>query len=543
MEAERTGAFVAEPPDGLIRAGVSLGGMAEVGDLSARVRELSALDPEEFVERAREDAAFLTDELTEGTFDNHQSILGLEYEFYAVTEGRWHGAEQEGVGRDELARVPRRLLQLINFEKEIGLHNAELTASPQPFNPAGLRAIASEVRSQIQAAQRTVKSEGMWLVSDAMWTIPPCGETAASYLGASVEDRGVQLAVNMSDNARYHGMSNGPRSESTYRLEAPYVDCSFETVMPVALTTSIQPHYQVPTASDLPRFHNYAVRVAGPLLALAVNSPFLPPDLYTDAGHADPEAVLREGWQEHRVPAFETLNEGVEKVGVPRDLSTVTEAVERVANDDVIVPMPEEELIAGGRFDDRFATLRRKHGTYWRWVRPVFDGGDRAAANARIEFRPIPAQPTVADSVAFLAAFAGLMECLPHRRHPTRNLEWELAQENFRAAVRDGVAADMTWITHDGRRVTDTEAIYSDLLEHARVGLVDAGFDEREADGYLAPLWYRVENEVTPASWKVDRARTHLDEGADLTEAIHEAQHEYVDRQRETLLEETFADW
>ena len=517
--------------------------MAESDDLAERVARLSRLDPEAFKQRAATDAETVKRELRQGTFDNHQSILGLEYEFYAVTEGRWHGRKREGIDRDELARVPRRLLDMIGFEKEIGLHNAEMTVSPQPFNTDGLRAITSEVRSRLLAAQQAIASEGMRLVSDAVWTIPPAGETGRSYLCDSVEHDGVELAVNMTDNARYHGMSNGPHSDTTYQFDAPFVGYRSETVMPVALTTSIQPHYQLHSASDLPTYHNYATRVAGPLLALGVNSPFLPPDLYTQEGHDDPAAVLRDGWQEHRIPLFETLNEGVEKVCLPRDIDSVSEAVQRVADDDVIVPMPEESLIAGGRFDDRFANLRRKHGTYWRWVRPVFDGADEANANARIEFRAISAQPTVTDSVAFLATFAGLMECLPNRRHPVQTMDWETAHDNFRTAIEDGLDGELTWITNDGDRTTDTDRIFTDLLNHARAGLVDAGVSEREAEGFLAPLWFRVENRTTPASWKKERARERLAEGADLTEAIHGAQHAYIDAQRDTLLSDTFADW
>lgn len=529
--------------DDLISPHTSEGRMAETGELAAAVRELSQVDPVAFRRRAETDAETVHTELKQGTFDNHQSILGLEYELYAVTEGRWRGTNREGVGHHELARVPRRLLQLIGFEKEIGLHNAEMTASPQPFNTNGLRAIGAEVRSRLNAAQTTVGAEGMRLVSDAVWTIPPCGETASSYLCDTVDHEGVQLAVNMSNNARYHGMSNGPHSDTTYEFDAPFARLETDTVMPVGMTASIQPHYQMPTASDLPIYHDYAIRVAGPLLALGVNSPLLPPDLYEQAGHDQPRAVLRDGWQEHRIPIFEMLNGATQKVCLPKDLPSVDAAVDRVVADDVIVPMPEQELIDGSRFDDTFATLRRKHGTYWRWVRPVFDGVDRAAANARIEFRPIPAQPTVADSVAFLAAFGGLMECLSHRRHPVRNMDWETARANFRRAVTDGLAGDIVWITNDGHETTDTDRVYDDLLRHAEAGLVDAGVAEQTAEALLAPLWNRVERERTPASWKLDRAREHLDDGASLSEAIHGAQHDYIDRQAETLTTGTFCDW
>ncbi|MFC6785956.1 hypothetical protein ACFQFH_08620 [Halobaculum halobium] len=519
------------------------------GDLAARVRSVLETDPEEFRRRAEADAETVKAELRDGTFDNHQSIIGLEYEFYAVSEGRWReggGANAEAartaaaeVNAPHLSRVPRRLLELIGFEKELGLHNAEMTTSPQPLNAAGVRAQSAEVRARLEAAEETTGAEGMRLVSDAMWTVSPVGETAREYLSDSVDDDGVRIATNMSDAVRYHAMANGPGSES-FSIDAPHVELAADTVMPEALITSIQPHYQVASAEDIPRYHNLALRIAGPLLALGVNAPFFPPDLY--AADATAEDVLADGWHENRVAVFESVlnEEDAQKVTFPADLDSVEEAVDRVAADPTIVPMPVAE---GNRFDDAFATLRRKHGTFWRWVRPVFDGATRSAANARIEFRPIPAQPTVGDSIAFLAAFAGLLESLPRRRHPVSDLSWETARDNFYAAVRDGVDADLSWVTTDGVETSDREALFDDLLSHAEAGLADAGLPEAEAESYLAPLRWRAETGLTPAAWKRRRVRGRVDAGADLADAIPAMQRTYVERQRETLFDGTLADW
>ncbi len=513
-----------------------------VDALADRVAEILRVDPESFRDRAELDAETVKTELADGTFDNHQSIVGFEYEFYAVSQGRWTAGDgTEGVDRGDLARVPRRLLTLIGFEKELGLHNAEMTTSPQPFNPEGLQAQAAEVRSRLRAALETTRQEGMRLVSDGMWTMPPAGENTRSYLDGTVERDGLRIATNMSDSARYHAMGNGPNADQ-FTVDAPFVSLACDTAMTVGLTTSIQPHYQVPTAGDVPVYHDYAVRLAGPLLALGVNSPFVPPELYEP--NADPAAILADGARENRVHVFESLNtEGTRKVCLPRDLDTIEQAVDRVARDDVIVPMPEAALVDGNRFDDGFATLRRKHGTYWRWVRPVFDGASRANANARLEFRAIPAQPTVRDSMAFLAAFAGLMECLPQRRHPAARIDWETARDNFRAAVADGIDADLRWITNEGVETTDTDRIFADVLDHAEAGLVGAGCSERTAAGMLEPLRHRVETRTTPASWKVDRARDLLDAGRSFPEAVRAAQRDYLGRQRETLLDGSFVDW
>ncbi|MGQ4555072.1 hypothetical protein [Halobellus sp. GM3] len=506
-------------------------------ELAASVRDALAVDPEEFEAQARTDAEVVKSELREGTFDNHQSIVGLEYEFYAVADGRWAASDDADVYG--LMRVPRRLLELIGFEKELGLHNAEMTTSPQPLNPDGLRAQESEVRARLAAALECTGAEGIRLVSDGMWTIPPAGETAREYLTDSIEAEGVRIATNMSGSVRYHAMANGPAAPEELTIEAPNVTLSADTVMPESLITSIQPHYQVAHAADLPTYFNYALRVAGPLLALGVNSPLFPPDLYDDVGA---QKILEDGYDGHRILVFESvLNSGeTEKVRFPRDLESVEEAVDRVASDATMVPMPVPQ---GERFDDTFATLRRKHGTYWRWVRPVFDGASRSSANARIEFRPIAAQPTVRDAVAFQATFAGLMESLPRRRHPARDQGWSTARENFYAAMRDGIDSGQRWIGNDGVETVETAAVYDDIFAHAVDGLESAGCSPEEAETYVEPLRARVERGITPADWKTRRVSEYLADGDDFADAVSEMQRDYVRKQRETLLDGSFADW
>jgi hypothetical protein len=495
-------------------------------ELAAQVREALSVDRAEFDARVADEVAELKAELHAGTFDNPQAIVGLEYEFYAAN------AET-----DALERVPRRLLEFIGFEKELGLHNAEMQTTPQPLSTYGLRATQAEVQAKLDAAQGEVQNEGMTLVSDGMWTVPPVGETATSYLTSSVEEDGVRLATNMSDSVRYHAMANTAFG-ADMALSAPHVSLDAETVMPESLITSIQPHYQVPSAEDLPTHFRYALRVAGPLVALAVNSPFFPPDLYD----ADPEEILADCPMENRIGVFESVLNPADdpKVCFPEDLASLDEAVDRIADDRTVVPMLQER---GEQFHDRFAHFRHTHGTYWRWVRPVFDGPTRQAANARIEFRPLPGQPTVRDSVAFLAALAGLMESLPRREHPAYYLDWETAEANFYAAANDGLQAEMEWRTRDGEETTDVATIYEELFEHARDGLQLRGLDERECDYYLDPLEKRVEAQRTPARWKYERVADSVERGVPFTEAVWEMQSAYIDRQSESLVEGCFTDW
>jgi hypothetical protein len=504
-------------------------------DLASMVDEVLAVDPQEFQGEVEAEAEVIKRGLADGVFDNPQAIVGFEYEFYAVD-----------AGSSALSRVPRRLLELIGFEKELGLHNAEMSTSPQPLNRHGLAAQESEVKARLSAAENRTSTEGMRLVSDGIWTIPPAGETAREYLTDSVDDDGTRIASNMSDSVRYHAMANAAGKSGTapagMELDGPHVSLSADTVMPESLITSIQPHYQVPHARDLPTYFKYAVRIAGPLLALGVNSPFYPPDLYDEGATAD--EIVEDAWMANRIDVFESVlnapGDADDKVRFPDEFDSVEAAVDAIAADETIVPMPVEPA---DRFDDEFAHFRLKHGTYWRWARPVFGGATRSAANARIEFRPIAAQPTVRDAIAFQAAFAGLLESMFRREHPVRHLDWVIARDNFYAAMRDGLDADLYWIANDGAETTDTETLFADLFAHAKDGLTSRGLSEEEAAKYLWPLRQRARHRVTPAEWKRREVRERLDEGASFEDAVVETQRAYIEHQEETLIEGSFADW
>ncbi len=500
-------------------------------ELADRVAEALTADTEAFNNRAREEANALKSAVRDGTFDNTEAIVGMELELYAVDDQT-----------DALQRVPRQLLELIGFEKELGLHNAEMQTGPDPLTEYGIIAQEKEIQAHFAPAQEKTNAENIQLVTDGMWTVPPTGETASGYLTDSVEAEGVRIATNMSDAVRYHAMANTDYP-SRNELSAPHVSLECETVMPESLITSIQPHYQVPHAPDLPVYFRYALRVAGPLLALGVNSPFFPPDLYDDATARD---IVAGAHMENRIGVFESVlnppgdHAESPKVCFPSDFETVEEAIDDIAADTCIVPM---EVSVTDRFDDAFAHFRHKHGSYWRWVRPVFDGASRSEANARIEFRPLPAQPTIRDCVAFEAVFAGLMESLPRREHPVRALSWGTAKSNFYAAARNGLQADMTWITSDGAETESLDAICNEIFEFARDGLAIRGVSAEQAHEFIRPLRERLDRETSPARWKHNLVRDAVEDGVPLAEAIWGMQSEYIDQQSETLIEGTFIDW
>lgn len=506
--------------------------MSENRETVTGIRESGRVDIDAFERRVREEADGLKGRLASGTFDNRQATIGLEYEFYAVES---HS--------DRLRRVPRSLLECLGFEREIGLHNAELTSDVHPYSGAGLSALKTGAAAKIRSLQHQAGEAGLRFISDGMWTIGPETNTAEGYLTEATHEEGISLAINVSNAVRYHGFGSvDEHTPVNGTVALPGATVEAETAGPVSLTTSIQPHVQPRRAADLPAYHNNALRVAGPLLAVAANSPFLPPELYDD-GALTRRLLLEDTHAETRVPLYEGLmnpERGDPKVRFPEDIDTPVEAVDRIAADPVIVPA----LIEGGeRFDDEFVHFRHKHGSYWRWVRPVFDGPSAADASARIEFRPLPGQPTLPDTIALVAAVAGLLTALSIGDHPATDLSWAVARENFYAAVEDGLSADMEWITASGDRTAETERLYEDLFDLAVTGLEARGLTASEATARIWPLRNRVDAGITPAGWKREAVRRSLDAGASPGDAVRDAQRAYIREQRKRFYDGSLVDW
>ncbi|MFB6157501.1 MAG: hypothetical protein ABEJ34_06650 [Haloferacaceae archaeon] len=483
---------------------------------------------EAFDRRVADQAERVREDLGAGRLDAETFAVGLELEAYAV------GAD----GR--LATVPDDVFEAADCAKELGRHNVEVNTPATPFDPEGLATQARELRERVGAVAAALGG-GRDLALDAMWTLPP-EEGSLAYLNAVREVDGLTFAERMRPSARYHALDNEVlrRAGGEIRIDLPGVELTLDTILVESLTTSIQPHIQAPRAADFPAYHDLAVRTMAPLLALSANSPFLPADLY----HGADPGVVDATYHELRVPVFEgSINAGRPpgegNVRVPRDIDDVTEVPERVAADPTYGPVLSESVADGGDDADgdglyagAIPEFDHKRSVHWRWVRGVVGGqpvGTDDGASIRLEYRPLPTQPTVRDNVSLAALTVGLLRGLVAADHPLGDLPWEDARDAFYRVVREGPEADLAWVTADGERTAEAERVYDDLFAHARRGLREAGVDESAVEEYLGPMERR---RVTgpPSAWKKRRARAALDDGATVPEAVERAQRAYLDR-------------
>ena len=503
-------------------------------------RSLAEETVETFTDRVDSQAEALRDAIAAGEMDNGEFAVGLEMEVYAVAR-----PDGDGPRDDALTELPTGVFDS-TANKELGVHNAELNTDPNVLDGEGLAAQAESIADRFEAGRAAAREADCELVLDAMWTIPPA-DGSIDYLDGVDWHGDVTVARNMRPAPRYVAIDNHVRRLAGGKIpfDVPGVAREFRTILFESLATSIQPHLQIPSADAFPDYYNAAIRTLGPVLALSANSPFLPADCYNDI--SDPHALVAETHHELRIAAFEQSVNHTEsnKVRVPRDITDATDVVDRVVADDRYAPFLREWVADGDRetFHDDHWEFDHKRGTYWRWLRCVVGGdpvGNGDERSLRIEYRPIPTQPTVRDVVGMQALTVGLIRGLVAAEHPLAALPWTDAERSFYNAVEEGIDAELAWVDADGERTTDSDVVFAEVFEYARAGLRESGVPDVDIDHYLDPIEARWEHGTTPSAWKKARVREGLDEGLDLSTAIEEMQREYIRRSRRSS---SFAEW
>jgi hypothetical protein len=114
----------------------------------------------------------------------------------------------------------------------------------------------------------------------------------------------------------------------------------------------------------------------------------------------------------------------------------------------------------------------------------------------------VAAGPTPVDAIANTALFLGLFEALIRAPDdPAAKLPFAVARENFYAAARFGLGAEVGWL--DGGRHLLAQLLDEQLLDLAAGGLQAAGLGRAEADEWLGVIRGRVERRRTGADWQV----------------------------------------
>ncbi len=440
----------------------------------------TAADFARFGERLVAETRHAQDAYARGSFANDGLVAGFELEAWLIDENYFPVACNETF----LERLASPLVV-----EELSRFNVEINGTAQPLRATALSQLENELTATWQQCLRVASEQGATLL--AIGTLP------------TVRERDLSLA-SMSPRKRYAALNEqvlNLRGGRPLTLNIAGID-SLSTihsdVMLEAATTSFQVHLQTP-ASAVARTYNASLLLAAPLVALAANSPFL---------------FRRALWHETRIPLFEQAvdccdpeHSGHKRVTFGSGYVGADPTVcfdENLSSYRVLLPFDEPGPVS------KYGHLRLHNGTIWRWNRMLIGFNDGDTPHLRVEQRVMPAGPSIIDMIANAAFYYGLVHVLAGQASAAEDLlPFVRARDNFYAAARYGLEAQVTWL--DGRRKGVAELLLHELLPLAREGLQELDLAAADIERYLEVISERLRTRQNGAAWQLAHYAKHQD--------------------------------
>ncbi len=470
-------------------------------------RQFTRADRTRHRAKVRQGLDVLARMLRESRFDYERPMAGMEIELNLVD------AESRPAMRND------EVLEAIadpQFQTELGRFNIEINVAPRRLAEGGFGSFETSVRQALNSAtERAAELDTTLVMIGILPTLHPEAVSAA----------------NLSENPRYSLLDQQIVAARGEDLEIliegrERLHLVSDTIMPEAACTSTQVHLQV-GPDDFAAYWNAAQAIAGIQLAAGANSPFL---------------FGRELVAESRVPLFEqatdTRSEELKAQGVrprvwfgERWVTSIFDLFEENSRYfPALLPISSDEdpaavLDAGGT--PSLDELRLHNGTVYRWNRPVYDISD-GSPHLRVENRVLPAGPTVLDTMANAALFAGLVRALAEEDRPVwSQMSFAAAHENFQAGVRHGIDAELYWPRVGNVRAG--ELLLRRLLPLAAEGLRGWEVSEDEIGRLLGVIEQRCLRSANGSTWQTAEVARREAAGASRREALRGMLGRYVE--------------
>ncbi|MEJ2086557.1 MAG: CBS domain-containing protein [Acidobacteriota bacterium] len=421
--------------------------------------------------------------LDEGLFETDVQRVGAEQEMFLVDEN-WRPA----LIADEILQD----LGDSHFTNELGRFNLECNLDPIDLQPAALSLMEEQLNLLLSKVRTVANKHGTKVV--LVGILPTL-------------DKSDLTLENMTPRPRYFTLNEAAKRLRGERFRLylkgrDELNVTHDNVMLEACNTSFQVHFQV-QPQDFARLYNVAQAIAAPVIAAANNSPFL---------------FGKQLWRETRIAVFQQSVDTRAPSGNTREQAPRVSFGRRWIDDSVVEIFKEDisrfrvlmtreigedpfETLAGGK-TPKLHALRLHNGTVYRWNRPCY-GISNGKPHLRIENRVLPSGPTVVDEVANAAFWFGLLKGVSVEYGDiTQKMDFAFARENFVAACRLGLGAQLTWPGHE--HVTAQELLLKEMAPLARKGLSDLHIDRADIDRYIGIIEERIRTRRTGSQWMID---------------------------------------
>ncbi len=422
--------------------------------------------------------------IDQGWFEQGNVHIGAEQEFCLVDKNFKPLPENQMFIRE---------LKMDNLSPELARFNLETNVTPQAFGGKSLSLIEAEILDDLARIRKFARERNADIILTGILptvrkfdvereNITPIDRYFA-LMDALRELRGQEFIINI----------NGI-DELNIKLQDGLIE---------AANTGFQVHLQV-SAEEFRHKYNIAQAVAGPVMAVAVNSPLL---------------FGKRLWNETRVALFQqAIDTRVSSEHIrdrhPRvtfGTNWINDSILDIFKEDILryrvllgadIPYDSLETVKQGQVP-QLKALTVHNSTIYRWNRPVYGISSNGKPHLRIEARMLPAGPTVADEMANAALWLGLMEGYAAEMDDVRkHMRFEHAKDNFYSAARSGLSKKFTWF--DGKKYYIDDLLKNELIPMARKGLKSRGIDTGDIERYLGIIEERVEAGQTGAKWMLD---------------------------------------
>lgn len=408
------------------------------------------------------------------------------------------GAEQEMYIIDEKCSpkpIANRIIEDLNdshFTYELAKYNLEMNIGPLELHKDCLRKMERLLGEKILKASNIA---GKYNATVLLAGILPTIRKKDIDIGNIVESERYLLLCSILNEL----------CDSEYSVHITGVDefsDTHDSPMFESCNTSFQTHFQV-NPGEIVDLYNFSLLISAPLIASAVNSPFL---------------MGKQLWDETRIALFEQAVDTRDRGKNPRDITARVFFGKKWLENSVIELFQDNiarfKPIVGADFDEdsteiledggvpQLKALGLFNGTIWSWVRVCY-GITEGKPHLRIENRVLPSGPTVKDEIANAAFWFGMMNGMTERyRSIFSSFEIDQAKENFLKAAQYGLDTKMMWL--DNKAVSTQELILDELLPLSEQGLTKAGVDQQDIDLYLGILRNRVNTEKNGSNWLIN---------------------------------------
>ncbi|MBO6517626.1 MAG: CBS domain-containing protein [Bacteroidia bacterium] len=404
------------------------------------------------------------------------------------------GAEQELVLLDENWKPALNnveLLEKINDEHyttEIARFNLEINLDPFVFEKDCFSQLENQLSTLLNKGQKVAKANNTHILLTGI--APTLGQQHLHF-------------EQMTPNSRYKALNDMIYAErgSDFELNLSGKDelmTRHPNILFEACNTSFQVHLQI-DPEEFVKQYNWSQLIAGPVLAIAANSPLL---------------MGKRLWSETRIALFQqsvnttnTFNNVRNKQPrVSFGSDWVTNSVTDLYKDNVSrfnalfnVESDENalEMAMAGEIP-HLKALNLHNGTVYKWNRPCYGVGG-GKPHLRIENRYIPSGPTVLDEMASSVFWLGLMVGMPEKyANLPAMMDFEEVRFNFYNAARRGLNSHFNWF---GKIIPANRLLSKELLDIAYQGLDKMKVNSDDITKYMSVIENRIRKKITGSKW------------------------------------------